>query len=171
MKTNLVYVLHGRSLTSSEWLGNWNHQIRIGPGVICLQKYGRKVELPTNYEQGWSGTISIYELDRDTSTGTMKLDLCYKNVVGLIRKPSNGITYVYMGQNYAASDANTHHPIFARDSSRGTLSGRKVIVMLDVYRTGENSEDPAGGNVRYDLSGELAISEAEILEPVAEEVE
>ena len=52
-----------------EWLGNWNHHLRIGSEVICIQKYGRKVELPTNYEQEWTGTISIFELDRDTSSG------------------------------------------------------------------------------------------------------
>ena len=143
---------NGSSLTQNEWLGNWNHSIRIGPGVICIQRNGQKEDLPTDYEQNWTGTISIYEMEQDTSSSAVKLDLCYKNTVGLIRKPSNGITYVYMGSNTNNSSSNTHHPIFARDSSRKELAGKRVVVMLDVYRQGELGETPAGGNVTFGVA-------------------
>jgi hypothetical protein len=149
---NKIYGMYsdGNSLTTNEWLGNWNHSLRIGENVICIQQDGSKLDLPVNYDQEWTGTVSIFQIAQDTSFGTVKLDLCYKNTVGRIRKQSNGIIYVYTTNQI--SNSGRHLPIFSRDSTRKELVDAQVVIMLDVYRMGELGEPPAGGNVTYEVA-------------------
>jgi hypothetical protein len=141
-----LYGMHynGSSFSCNRYPANWNSSLRVGPEVIAIDRNGSKVDIPLDYEESWTGSVSIYEFEPDVTGSTTKLSLVFKNSVHNIRRSrGNGIVYITFGTTTDGKDR--HAPIFARGDTQGDLSGKKVVVLLDVYRIGDRG-DPEGGS-------------------------
>ena len=136
----------GSSMTANQYPANWNSGLRLGTGIIALDQNGSKINIPLDYEEDWTGTVSIYEFEPDVADDKTKLSLVFKNSVHHIRRAaSNGIVYITFGKT--ADGKELHHPIFGRGNLQSDLQDKRVIVMLDVYRIGDRY-DPLGGGVK-----------------------
>ena len=155
------------SPATNRYPANWNSHLRLDPNIIKIDRYGSKVEIPLDYEQEWTGTVSIYEFSSEVVGSRVKLQLVFKNSVGLIRRASgNGIVYIYFGST--SNGHERHAPEFARGDVQGDLENKKVVVVLDLYRIGELGENPAGGNATFEAE-EATAEYIEPWEPCGEE--
>ena len=133
----------GSSMTSNRFPGNWNSHLRVGTGIIAIDRNGSKVDIPLGYEEEWTGTVSLYEFQSEVTDGKTKLSLIFKNSVHNIRRSAgNNVVYITFGTTTDGYDR--HFPIFARGDVQGDLAGKKIVMLLDVYRIGELG-DPEGG--------------------------
>lgn len=147
----------GSSETGNRFPANWNSQLRVGNGIIAIDRNGSKVDIPLGYDEDWTGTVSIYEFNTEIVSNHAKLQLIYKNSVHNIRRSSgNNVVYITFGTDKNGIDRHT--PIFARGDVEGDLAGKSVILMLDVYRIGDRY-DPEGGGVSFEAVDKSAITE------------
>ena len=134
----------GSSMTSNRFPSNWNSHLRVGNGVVAIDRNGSKVDIPLGYNEDWTGSVSIYEFEPVVSNSKTKLSLIYKNSVHNIRR-SSGNNCVYITFGTEKDGYERHAPIFSRGDVSGDLADKKVIMLLDVYRIGDR-DDPEGGN-------------------------
>lgn len=148
---------NGNAMQTNRFPANWNSQLRVGTGIISLDRNGSKVDIPLGYDEEWTGTVSIYEFNTSVIADTTKLSLVFKNSVHHIRRSAgNNVVYITFGTDRNGTDR--HHPIFARGDVEGDLAGKNVIMLLDVYRIGDR-DDPEGGGVAFDAVDQTAITE------------
>ena len=161
-----LFGLHydGNSMATNRFPANWNSHLRVGNGVVAIDRNGSKVDIPLGYDENWTGTVSIYEFNPSVIEEHTKLSLIFKNSVHNIRR-SSGNNCVYITFGTEKDGYERHTPIFARGDVSGDLDGKKVIMLLDVYRIGDR-HDPEGGGVSFD-----AVDESAITEPVVPEEE
>lgn len=147
----------GNSTTNNRFPANWNSQLRVGNGIVAIDRNGSKIDIPLGYDEDWTGTVSIYEFNTEIVSNHAKLQLIFKNSVHNIRRSSgNNVVYVTFGTEKNGYDR--HAPIFARGDVQGDLDGKNVIMLLDVYRIGDR-DDPEGGGVAFDAVDQSAITE------------
>ena len=141
-----LFGLHydGNLMTTNRFPANWNSHLRVGNGVVAIDRNGSKVDIPLGYDENWTGTVSIYEFNPSVIEEHTKLSLIFKNSVHNIRR-SSGNNCVYITFGTEKDGYERHAPIFARGDVSGDLDGKKVIMLLDVYRIGDRN-DPEGGN-------------------------
>ena len=148
---------NGNAMQTNRFPANWNSQLRVGNGIIAIDRNGSKIDIPLGYDEDWTGTVSIYEFNTSVISDTTKLSLVFKNSVHNIRRSAgNNVVYITFGTDKNGYDR--HAPIFARGDVQGDLAGKNVIMLLDVYRIGDR-HDPEGGGVSFDAVDQTAITE------------